>query len=56
VARRVPPIAHVLPNVNYIIQGRRVHDAEALDQMIIPDHETGVEVPKAAMRALLVGA
>jgi hypothetical protein len=56
VANRVPPIMHVLDNGNYIVQGRRVDDAEALGQMTIPDHETCVEVPKAAMRALLVGA
>jgi hypothetical protein len=49
-------IVQVLENGNYIIQGRRVDDAEALGQMSIPDFETCVEVPKAAMRALLVGA
>jgi hypothetical protein len=52
----VPPIVHVLENGNYIIQGKRVDDGEALGQMTIPDYETCVEVPKAAMRALLVGA
>ncbi len=56
VAQLVPPIVHVLENRNYIIRGRRVDDVEALSQMTIPDHETCVEVPKAAMRALLVGA
>lgn len=56
VAQLVPPIVHVLENGNYIVQGRRVDDAEALGQMTIPDHETCVEVPKAAMRALLIGA
>jgi hypothetical protein len=56
VARRVPPIVHVLENGHYIIRGRRVDDAEALGQMTVPDYETCVEVPKAAMRALLAGA
>jgi hypothetical protein len=56
VAHRVPPIVHVLENGNYIIQGRRVDNAEALSQMDIPDHETCVEVAKSAMRALLIGA
>ena len=56
VANHVSPIVHVLANGNYIIRGRRVDDAEALGQMTIPDYETCVEVPKAAMRALLVGA
>jgi hypothetical protein len=56
VTNRVPPIVQVLDNGNYIIQGKRVDDSEALSQMTIPDYETCVEVPKAAMRALLVGA
>jgi hypothetical protein len=56
VTNHVPPIVHVLDNGNYIIQGKRVDDSEALGQMTIPDYETCVEVPKAAMRALLVGA
>ena len=49
----VPPIVQVLRSGNYIIQGTRVEDSEALDQMVIPDYETCVEVPKATM--LLVG-
>jgi hypothetical protein len=51
----VPPIVQVLESGNYIVQGRRVGDGEALSQMVMPDYETCVEVPKAAMRALLVG-
>lgn len=51
----VPPIVRMLDGGNYIIQGTRVEDSEALSQMVIPDYETCVEVPKAAMRALLVG-
>ncbi|WP_130511230.1 hypothetical protein [Krasilnikovia cinnamomea] len=56
VTRLVPPIVHVLDSGNFIIQGQRVEDREALGQMTSPDDETCVEVPKAAMRALLVGA
>ena len=56
VTRVVPPIVQVLPSGNYILQGTRVEDGEALGQMVIPDHETCVEVPKAAMQTLLVGA
>jgi hypothetical protein len=56
VARLAPPIVQVLESGNYIIRGRRVDDAEALHRMTIPDHEGCVEVPKAALRALLVGA
>ncbi|MBX7265540.1 hypothetical protein KIF24_05435 [Micromonospora sp. Llam7] len=56
VTNRVPPIVHVLDSGNYIIQGERVGDTEALGQMTIPDYETCVEVPKAAMQALLIGA
>ena len=56
VTNRVPPIVYVLDSGNYIIQGERVSDTEALGQMTIPDYETCVEVPKAAMQALLIGA
>lgn len=52
----VPPIVRVLDSGNYNIQGARDEDGEALSQMVIPDYETCVEVPKAAMRALVVGA
>jgi hypothetical protein len=55
VTRTVPPIVQVLTSGNYIIQGKRVEDGEALSQMVIPDYETCVEVPKTAMQALLVG-
>ncbi len=50
-----PPIVGVAPNGNYIIQGKRVTDAETLGQMNIPDHETCVHVTKSAVVALLVG-
>lgn len=50
----VPPIVHVKENGNYIIQGKRVLDAETLSQMSIPSHETCVQVSKSAV-ALVVG-
>jgi len=51
----VPPIVAVTPGGNFIIQGKRVTDAEALSQMNIPDHETCVHVTKSAVVTLLVG-
>lgn len=51
-----PPIVHIKENGNYIVQGPRVLDTEALDQMTIPDYETCIEVTKTHMRALLTGA
>jgi hypothetical protein len=51
----VPPIVGVTLGGNYIIQGKRVTDAEALRQMSIPDHETCVHVTKSAVVTLLVG-
>lgn len=50
-----PPIVGVMPRGNYIIQGKRVTDAEALSQMSIPDHETCVHITKAAVIGLLIG-
>jgi hypothetical protein len=54
VANVVPPIVSVTNNGNYVIQGKRVTDAETLSQMNIPGHETCVQVTKSAVRALLV--
>lgn len=51
----VAPIAGVTAGGNYIIQGKRVTDAEALSQMTIPDYETCVQVTKSAVVTLLVG-
>ncbi|MDQ3763489.1 MAG: hypothetical protein M3460_18230 [Actinomycetota bacterium] len=51
----VPPIVGVTPDGNYIIQGKRITDAETLSQMSIPDHETCVQVRKSAVVPLLVG-
>lgn len=56
VSNVTPPIVGVTSTGNYIIQGKRVTDVEALCQMSIPDHETCVHVTKAAVVTLLVGA
>ncbi|WP_067484851.1 hypothetical protein [Actinomadura hibisca] len=47
------PIVHVTDEGNFIVQGRRVTNSEARNQMDIPDHEDCVEIPKSALRALL---
>jgi hypothetical protein len=51
----LPPIVGVMLGGNYIIQGKRVTNTEALSQMNIPDHETCVHVTKSAVVTLLVG-
>jgi len=48
----VAPIVHVRETGNYIVQGIRL-DHDVRQQMAIPDHEDAVEVPKAAILALL---
>lgn len=53
VSRLVDPIVDTMPNGNYVIQGKRVTDAETLSQMSIPDYETCVLVTKPAVAALL---
>lgn len=55
VTNLVSPIVYVLGSGNYIVKGDRVTDNEALRQMDIPSHETCVEVPKAAIAALIGG-
>ncbi len=50
-----PPIVGITPSGNYIIQGKRVTDAEVLGQMSIPDHETCIHVTKSTILTLLVG-
>ncbi|MGW1072287.1 hypothetical protein [Streptomyces sp. NPDC002537] len=47
------PIMLVTEQGTCIIQGPRLHDAEALSQMRIPDYETCIEVPKSSITALL---
>ncbi|MDQ3988020.1 MAG: hypothetical protein M3291_02240 [Actinomycetota bacterium] len=49
----VAPVVAVTAGGNYIIQGKRVTDTEALSQMSIPDHETCVQVTKSAVLTLL---
>ncbi|CAM5712926.1 hypothetical protein [Streptomyces aurantiogriseus] len=52
--RRVEdPIMILTPSGTFVVQGREVTAPEALAQMEIPDYETVVEVPKAAITALL---
>ncbi|MBV9010430.1 MAG: hypothetical protein JO272_00020 [Pseudonocardiales bacterium] len=48
-------IVAVTPGGHYIIQGRRVTDAQTLSQMSIPEHETCVHVQKSAMLTLVGG-
>jgi hypothetical protein len=47
------PIMILTPGGTYVVQGAEVTDHKALSQMEIPDYETVVEVPKAAITALL---
>lgn len=47
------PLMVLTPEGTYVVQGQEVTDTEALAQMEIPDYETVVEVPKAAIAALL---
>lgn len=49
----VPPIVGITDNGHYIIQGKRVTDAEVLSQMNIPAHETCIQVAKSAIVTLL---
>ncbi len=53
VVNLIPPIVHVTQSGNYIVLGQRVTDQDALSQMNIPDHETCVEVSRAAGVALV---
>ncbi|MGQ0775365.1 MAG: hypothetical protein ACT4NY_13235 [Pseudonocardiales bacterium] len=54
IANWAPPIVHVTDKGNYIVQGKRVTDAEARAQMSILELEDCVEVTRAAIRALLL--
>ncbi|NJP99300.1 hypothetical protein [Streptomyces zingiberis] len=47
------PLMILTPAGTYVVQGLELTDAEALAQMEIPDYETVVEVPRAAITALL---
>jgi hypothetical protein len=55
IRRLADPIMFLTPNGTFVVQGQEVTDPEALAQMEIPDYETVVEVPKAAITALLEG-
>ena len=54
IANWAPPIVHVTGEGNYIVAGKRVADAEARAQMIIPEFEDCVEVTRTAIKALLL--
>jgi hypothetical protein len=56
VSRWAPPVVHVRENGNYLVQGIRLTDQRAREEMAIPDHEDAVEVSKAAVLALVEGA
>lgn len=51
----VAPVVSVTQDGNYLLQGKRVTDAETLGQMTIPDHETCIQITKSAIVALLAG-
>lgn len=51
----VTPIVYVTDEGNYVIKGKRVHNAETLGQMRIPDDETCVVVSRSAIAALIGG-
>jgi hypothetical protein len=44
------PSVYATDRGTYVIQGWKVADAAALDQLDIPDHETVVEIPAALLR------
>jgi hypothetical protein len=53
IARHDSPIVRVKENGNYVVQGARLVDEDARQQMAMPDHEDAVELPKAALTSLL---
>ncbi|MFD4321889.1 hypothetical protein [Streptomyces sp. NPDC058548] len=53
IRRLEDPVMILTPGGTFIVQGRKVTDPETLSQMEIPDYETVVEVPKAAITAPL---
>ncbi|MFD3558788.1 hypothetical protein ACFWVU_03835 [Streptomyces sp. NPDC058686] len=53
IRRLEDPIMVLTPSGTFVVQGLEVTDPEALSEMEIPDYETVVEVPKAAITALL---
>jgi hypothetical protein len=53
VTRFAPPIVHVRENGNLVLQGTRLPEDAARFRLALPDHEDAIEVPKAALLALL---
>ncbi len=53
IRRLEDPLMILTPGGTFVVQGSEVADPEALAEMGIPDYETVVEVPKAAITALL---
>ncbi|MFG2227381.1 hypothetical protein [Streptomyces sp. NPDC048644] len=53
IRRLEDPLMILTPEGTFVVQGLEVADPEALSKMSIPDYETVVEVPKAAITALL---
>lgn len=48
-----PPIMHVTERGTYIIQGKRVHDPQALSSMEIPETESCIEVARTTIADLV---
>jgi len=44
------PSVYATDRGTYVIQGWRVADAQALEQLDIPTHETVIEIPAALLR------
>ncbi len=46
------PRAYATDRGTYIVQGYKVEDAETLEQLSVPGHETVVEIPAALLKYL----
>ncbi|MCP9958453.1 hypothetical protein [Streptomyces sudanensis] len=53
IRRLEDPLMILTPGGTFIVRGPEVTDSEALSQMQVPDYEAVIEVPKAAITALL---
>jgi len=51
--RLAPPVVHVRDNGNLVLQGAQLPDDATRFRLALPDHEDVIEVPKAAILALL---
>ncbi|PZS26403.1 MAG: hypothetical protein DLM59_18450 [Pseudonocardiales bacterium] len=49
------PRAYATDRGTFVIQGYRIEDAETLDQLSIPGHETVVEIPAELLKFLPKG-